>query len=182
VFDIDMTDYDDIRTCCEGANICLKCWDFMTISIQILHRALVDDFGFKNILWVYSGRRGVHCWVCDPIARSLTGEARRGIVNYLELVKGGKQAGKKVNLFNNLHPSLSEAYKVCHSYFSRTLLDQMGILDTPQHWMKVLDLIPDKQIKDKLNSDWSNPKKALNSIEKWDQILLEIKRSNVFLV
>lgn len=43
----------------------------------------------KHRLWVYSGRRGVHCWVCDDAVRKWSPALRAATVEYLTLVKVG---------------------------------------------------------------------------------------------
>lgn len=49
----------------------------------------IEDLGMKHRLWVYSGRRGVHCWVCDDAVRKWSPALRAAAVEYLSLVKVG---------------------------------------------------------------------------------------------
>ncbi|UJR08854.1 hypothetical protein I4U23_013109 [Adineta vaga] len=74
--------------------------------MQILDRVLHEDFGFKHRLWIYSGRRGVHCCVCDQTARELQSSIRQAIVEHLTVISGGKDSSKRVTLYTPLHPSL----------------------------------------------------------------------------
>ncbi|NXG43899.1 PRI1 primase, partial [Psilopogon haemacephalus] len=46
-----------------------------------------EDLGVRHRLWVYSGRRGVHCWVCDDEVRRWSPALRAAAVEYLSLVK-----------------------------------------------------------------------------------------------
>uniref|UniRef100_A0A7S3T4L2 DNA primase n=1 Tax=Strombidinopsis acuminata TaxID=141414 RepID=A0A7S3T4L2_9SPIT len=120
VFDIDMDDYDEIRTCCQGSKLCSKCWTFMKVGIKTLERSLREDFGFQHMMFVFSGRRGVHCWVCDKAARQLSNEHRSAVADYLTLVAGGTGRCKsefRTNGADELHPSIQEAYKICEHYF-----------------------------------------------------------------
>uniref|UniRef100_A0A0N4ZNX9 DNA primase n=1 Tax=Parastrongyloides trichosuri TaxID=131310 RepID=A0A0N4ZNX9_PARTI len=86
IIDIDLTDYDDSRTCCKQANICDKCFKFATIGIRILDNLLKEHFGFQHILFLFSGRRGIHCWVADEVARKMNNVVRGSVVGYIRLV------------------------------------------------------------------------------------------------
>jgi DNA primase small subunit len=90
VIDIDINDYDQVRTCCQGKKCCAKCWQFMAVAITILIDSFKLDFGFSNFLVVFSGRRGVHLWVCDEKALGLQVGQRRAVISYLKLIAGNE--------------------------------------------------------------------------------------------
>ncbi|CAM2716330.1 unnamed protein product [Rotaria socialis] len=143
VFDIDMTDYDDVRFCCRGADICSKCWTLMRFAMQIMDRVLHEDFGFEHRLWIYSGRRGVHCWVCDQTARELQSSIRQAIVEHITIVTGGKDSSKRVTLYTPLHPSLQRAREIILTEFDGYACLKQDFLGDDQRIERFLRLVPD---------------------------------------
>jgi DNA primase small subunit len=169
VFDIDLTDYDDIRTCCNKANICPKCWTFATMSIKVIDVALREDFDFEHILWVYSGRRGVHAWISDKDARELDDEKRKALTGYFEVIKGGVQGGKRVNPKRPLHPHLTRSLEILKPYFQTTILEDQDPFLSQEGSDRLLQLLPDKALSDALRKKWaSSPDRP--SAKKWADI------------
>ena len=103
-----MTDYDPVRTCCSDAGICKKCWPFISAAVKVLDKAIRNEFGYEKLLWVYSGRRGIHLWISDKEAMELTDAQRKAVVGWLSVVQGGKDGNRKLNVrnFGKLPPSL----------------------------------------------------------------------------
>ncbi|KAL1406589.1 p48 polypeptide of DNA primase [Vanrija albida] len=176
VFDIDMTDYDEIRTCCSDKAICKRCWGFIAAAVKVLDKALRETFGFKHLLWVYSGRRGIHCWVSDTHALDLNDDQRRALVTFLEVIKGGKEQVKKVNVRGGrddveLHPSLQEALTTLKFEFTRICLQDQDVFRTQKQFDTLLQLLPaDRDSTDPLRKLWeSDPDRS--SVQKWDDVV-----------
>ncbi|CAO1618434.1 unnamed protein product [Parajaminaea phylloscopi] len=181
VFDIDMTDYDAIRTCCAGKGICKRCWAWIACAVQVLDEALRSDFGFKHLLWVYSGRRGIHLWISDKAACELADDARKAIVGWLEVIKGGAQQSKKVdanNPYKGLHPSLRRAIGggkdgtgPLKAAFVDTVLRDQDCFRSARGWETLLQLLPSSESDaiGKLRAKWES-QSSRSSFDKWSDI------------
>ncbi|KAG8760585.1 hypothetical protein FRC14_002587 [Serendipita sp. 396] len=186
VFDIDMTDYDEIRTCCKSKSICKRCWGFIAAAVTVLDQSLRQDFGFRLLLWVYSGRRGIHCWVSDHSAMMLTDDQRKAIMGWLEVIKGGKEMTKKVNIrfgTNSLPPSIEASLNtLSEQYFIPVILQDQDCFGSKVGWKTLLELIPDRDVVNNLREKWENeeePRRSKNSQSqsemRWSDLKKEVK-------
>lgn len=160
-----MTDYDDVRTCCSEANICNKCWKFMAIACNVIDEALRKDFGFEHILWVFSGRRGIHCWVCDKQARHLDSKGRGAIADYLQVSIGsGEGSAKKVTLYDKQHPSIKRARNIIEGLFEEIIIEDQDAFGTPAGVEKLLKMVSDENCRKELQSQFSSATKDSQTV------------------
>ncbi|KAG7194099.1 uncharacterized protein KQ657_004807 [Scheffersomyces spartinae] len=183
VFDIDLTDYDDIRTCCSGTDICEKCWKFIKVASMIIEKALREDFGFEHLIWVFSGRRGAHCWVSDAKARQLDEISRKSIVEYLDILNskllGNKSQRKLLNLRKPFHPHIQRSFNILKDEFVDIILNDQNPWhtsidqDNRKSWEQIEELllfIPDKELASQLRTHWNDQTFESNSRSKWEDI------------
>jgi|EP00945_MAST-04E_sp_MAST-4E-sp1_P007381 DNA primase small subunit len=177
VFDIDLTDYDDVGAA--GADIKRgmgkECWYFMSAAVKVCDEALRKDFGFKHLLWIFSGRRGVHCWVCDESARKLDDASRSAIVNYLTVVTGNERSATRVPLTLPLHPSLERCLPYLESVFLKHVCsaEGQGLLEpgNEEGWNEILSHLPSEDIAHSLREAWQHRSaKGYTYQQRWGQL------------
>lgn len=180
VFDIDLTDYDEVRTCCSKTDICTKCWKFIQVATKIILVALRDDFGFDHMVWVFSGRRGAHCWVSDEAARSLDESARKAVVEYLDVLgsRTQKMGRTQLGLRKPYHPHVERSFDILKLHFPDVVLDEQNPWCTSgssleEEWKPVEELLaflPEQSLRNALRTKWREHKGISSSRSKWDDI------------
>ena len=91
VFDIDVTDYPDRKCECNNQKkICNECFNLVKAAMEHLDHVLRYNFGFKKLLYIFSGGKGMHCWVLDDNSVDITQESKKSIVNFIKIHKDKK--------------------------------------------------------------------------------------------
>jgi hypothetical protein len=77
VFDIDVHDFPRFCTCAEK-EMCDLCWVHLMGAHLILNHFLTAMLGYRqaNLLWVFSGNRGLHCFVNEASVLRLSQSER----------------------------------------------------------------------------------------------------------
>lgn len=167
VLDIDLTDYDDVRTCCRGTAICPKCWKFITLAIDVVDVAIREDFGIENRIWVFSGRRGVHCWMSDSRVRYLKENGRRAFIEYLDVLNVKSKSKRGIfGMKKPYHPHVERSLELLKTHFVDIVLKEQGSWDSPDAARDLALTIPDLRLRNALLARWSSPAPR-SSMDKW---------------
>ena len=167
VIDIDMDDYNGVRNCCQGARVCSRCWAVMTVAVKVIDELLRGQFGFRHLLWVFSGRRGVHCWVSDDAARRMTQAERACIIENLSLI--AKKGDSRVDLTDPLLPRFEQLYqRVLVRFFEARVLPEQQLLNHEGTTNAVLAHLP-AAAAEALRQQWAKEQDK-SSEYRWDQL------------
>ena len=138
----------------------------MAVATEVLDDILRTGFGFKSLLWVFSGRRGIHCWVCDEHARSMNNELRASITEYINIGVGNEQSGK-LRVSQPLHPMLQKSLKRLLAKFEEIVIEEQKLLESETHQRRFLQILDDPNIKKSILHAWKS-KPNSSSEEKWE--------------
>ena len=162
VIDIDMTDYDNVRTCCSGAVVCAKCWKFLIVACKSVDLALRESFGFNLNLWVFSGRRGIHCWVSDPTAKRLNDFRRKALIEFLN--SGPKPHTPFIQIYQQILTkwfeeiivndqnlfAKEEHIKTLVTLYGENIFEMLNKVEPSRVWAVFVDFVKQKKEKDEI--------------------------------
>ena len=148
IFDIDIDEYDLVRTCgCKGDQYCKDCWSLVQDAAIFIDETMKQDFGFKEVIWIFSGRRGVHGWVMDKFTQDFDQAQRVAILNYLTFIHDEKRTQSIEEIPNEAKPLRNRIYSlVAKSFLEKATPEQLKELGISLN--KAKEIIQNVQLSD----------------------------------
>lgn len=109
------------------------------------------------MMFIFSGRRGVHCWVADETARKLDNTGRAAVAEYISLIVGTKKV-MIPTLFT--HPLYNDAYEVImeSEEIDSLVIEQKWLEE--ENWEEILSFCRDEEWKNILRDRFSSVNSA----------------------
>jgi DNA primase catalytic subunit len=109
IFDIDLSDYSDLRNGCgcrDKKKACSECWNIAVCSKEMIKYLMENYWGFKDCMPMFSGGRGIHCWFMGKRSFEASEELRKNICRFFSLET------LETNKWCCLHnPTVMDAYR-----------------------------------------------------------------------
>lgn len=105
------------------------------------------------MLFIFSGRRGVHCWVADEVARKLDNSGRSAVAEYLSIFVGAK----KVSIPDDfIHPLFEDSYNAIMEgeEFDKLVIEQKWLEEN--NWAEVLSFCNDDSWRNTLMKEFAS--------------------------
>jgi DNA primase catalytic subunit len=128
--DIDLTDYKRICSCGANKTVCETCWLHLEGTALILNDILINRYGVdpKNIMWVFSGAKGIHCFVNDVNMIKMNDIQRMNIYDDIAIDKENDYANIQ-SKFNNLFYSSVLLDDIQSLFYEKVLGQKRHLLD-----------------------------------------------------
>ena len=170
VFDIDVNDYEVYGIDANDIESCDEAWPIVEFGMRVVIFVLQNHFGFKNMLLVYSGRRGAHLSVYDARACALTDEARSSIVSFMQPGDKPNESGRLnySRLIN--HPGFTDLWNSHILPFWQNFCLKphknggKGVLDSPLDREAFMELFGHKHAKNSITSS------GLTGLQLWTKL------------
>ncbi len=151
IFDLDIDEYDayeekgskgeetkdeklyvGVRNCgCREDKFCRECWSLIQDAAIFIDQTMKEDFGFKDVIWIFSGRRGVHGWVREKITQEFDRNQRRAILDYLTFIHDPTRTQSIEDIPSEAKPLRNRIYSlIAKSFLTRSTpkeLNNLGI-------------------------------------------------------
>lgn len=104
---------------------------------------MIEDFGFQKIMWVFSGRRGLHGWVYDPELMNLKSNQRSALLSYLDLPVSSDGSGRR-SISNLSHRYAERLVKLASVAFDEIILNDQRLFKSKEFRTKFIKMIPNE--------------------------------------